>query len=618
MKRYSSMHQKTRVFGVLGFCVLTGWAGTQTGNELQGEQSTNADFYVAPGGSDANPGTMDRPFATLGRAQKAVRKKLKSSVVTTDVMVLIRGGTYRLDEPIAFGPEDSGTDQYAVIYAAYGNEEPLFSGGRRITGWRKVEDGLWQAHVPQVAAGQWWFRQLFTGCRRLTRSRYPNNEVYTIAVPPTNMTQVTLNRELPSQDVVGPDTEVVLFKLWSIARVPIEKLDGVTLSSAKPMGWGEEVNRYHCNSVAEKETLYLEHSLAFVDQPGEWHLDRATGTLTLMLTEEDNPNGMQIVAPRLEKLITIIGQSDTPVQNLRLEKLRFEHTMWDLPELGYLGTQAGYHDAGGTNQTRLRIPLPVAIQMSYTTNCRLERCVIAHIGASALGLGAGCQKNKIIGCEIFDIGGNGIHVGWRNRPEPLGTDWQDPTDVPADNQVISNHVHGCGAEIFGAVGMLDALARSTRIAHNLVHDLPYTGLSIGWDWNDQPTSQRDTIVEYNHIYDVMKALSDGGGIYTLGFQPGAVMRGNLVHNIHGGLTSLWPEDLNNGLFFDSCSIGYHVEGNIVYDVGKKPLRFQIRKKEDHTWGNNLIDIGPDDEEFNSRAAAKAGLQSAYRQHTLNQ
>ena len=76
-----------------------------------------------------------------------------------------------LDEPIAFGPEDSGTDQYAVIYAAYGNEEPLFSGGRRITGWRKVEDGLWQAHVAEVAAGQWWFRQLFADGRRLTRAR---------------------------------------------------------------------------------------------------------------------------------------------------------------------------------------------------------------------------------------------------------------------------------------------------------------------------------------------------------------------------------------------------------------------------------------------------------------
>ena len=61
------------------------------------------------------------------------------------------------------------------------------------------------------------------------------------------------------------------------------------------------------------------------------------------------------------------------------------------------------------------------------------------------------------------------------------------------------------------------------MAHNVIHDMPYTGISIGYRWDTTPTSLVRCVAEYNHIYDVMKTLADGGGIYTLGFQPGTVL-----------------------------------------------------------------------------------------------
>jgi hypothetical protein len=44
-----------------------------TGNSRAGE---TADFYVAPNGNDANPGTAAAPFATIGAAQNAVRQMI--------------------------------------------------------------------------------------------------------------------------------------------------------------------------------------------------------------------------------------------------------------------------------------------------------------------------------------------------------------------------------------------------------------------------------------------------------------------------------------------------------------------------------------------------------------
>jgi len=122
----------------------------------------------------------------------------------------------------------------------------------------------------------------------------------------------------------------------------------------------------------------------------------------------------------------------------------------------------------------------------------------------------------------------------------LDADWADPADAPASNEVANCHIRRCAADSRGGVGIWTAFSTDTRIAHNLVHDLPYTGISVGFRWNPKPTSQARCVVEYNHIYDVMKQLADGGGIYTLGFQPGTTLRGNRIHDVlrseyaHGG------------------------------------------------------------------------------------
>ena len=67
----------------------------------------SAEFYVAPGGNDSNPGTKDRPVATLVRARDLV-KQLKSQA-EEPIQVVLRGGTYAVDEPLLLGPDDSGT-----------------------------------------------------------------------------------------------------------------------------------------------------------------------------------------------------------------------------------------------------------------------------------------------------------------------------------------------------------------------------------------------------------------------------------------------------------------------------------------------------------------------------
>jgi hypothetical protein len=69
---------------------------------------------VAPGGSDSGDGSLTRPYATLGKAV---------SVVRPGQTISLRGGTYRLTEPVAI--TTSGTAEDRITLSNYREERPV-------------------------------------------------------------------------------------------------------------------------------------------------------------------------------------------------------------------------------------------------------------------------------------------------------------------------------------------------------------------------------------------------------------------------------------------------------------------------------------------------------------
>src|SRR5207249_4166724 len=64
--------------------------------------------------------------------------------------VWLRGGTYYLPEKLVFTAEDSGSKARLVVYQAYGQEQPVISGGVKLEklDWQPYRDGIVQAKVP--------------------------------------------------------------------------------------------------------------------------------------------------------------------------------------------------------------------------------------------------------------------------------------------------------------------------------------------------------------------------------------------------------------------------------------------------------------------------------------
>ena len=101
------------------------------GMALSASGRVKAGFYVATNGNDnwsgqlesPNADRSDGPFATLVRARDAIRQMKSKSAgkLSQPITVMVRGGRYYLDDPLAFGKQDSGARNTRITYTAYPN-----------------------------------------------------------------------------------------------------------------------------------------------------------------------------------------------------------------------------------------------------------------------------------------------------------------------------------------------------------------------------------------------------------------------------------------------------------------------------------------------------------------
>src|SRR5580765_3675836 len=93
--------------------------------------AATADLFVSPTGSDANPGSKAKPFATLERAREAVRElKRAGKVNKAGLTVWLRGGDFLRTNALELTAADSGAPGRPVVWRAYGDERVRLLGGR--------------------------------------------------------------------------------------------------------------------------------------------------------------------------------------------------------------------------------------------------------------------------------------------------------------------------------------------------------------------------------------------------------------------------------------------------------------------------------------------------------
>ena len=559
-------------------------------------------LHVAVNGNDAQDGSALNPLRNISAAQLRVRKLIGEGI-KRDIEVVIHAGTYELEQPLVFGTADSMPTGFSTSYQAAIDETVIISGGRVIFDWRQDSQGMWTAKVAggksQIDPSSWRsIRQLFQGDECLFRARSPNQGYFRVArAGPDRRTSLHYDPAewQPPESIEG--VELALLHDWSMSRIRIASAD----QSKSVIQLANRVGAQHdffCIDGFEPHPRYfVENSQGFLDSPGEFFFAAESSELRTLLPVTRSPEQFPLVAPRLAELVRVEGTSAEPVRGIRFVGLQFRHTTCPIPESGYAGIQASFFEnrvasdeanaqldsAGESGHSRL----PAACTLSFAEDCRWESCQFRQLGGGGIYLDRQTNRVEIKACDLADIGGCGIMIG--ETSTRAGDQEQDLTCRA--NSVRNCQVKRCGRILLGSVGICVGIARETLIQQNELAELPYTGISVGWRWDAEPTGCRDNQVVENHIHHVMQELSDGAGTYTLGLQPGTVLSANRIHNI--AINAGRAE--SNGIFMDEGSTQILVDRNVIDHIAKSPIRFH--KAGVNTICNNRLYVAPGDQPF---------------------
>lgn len=538
------------------------------------------DIYVSPDGHGSNTGNIDSPFATIDQAIAVVKKTFIKNPGENCTIWLMQG-VYRLNKPLELISEEILNKNASLTISGVPGDTAIISGGTVVTDWAPVSKGLWKSKVQQQEPLKNTIRELFINNRRAIRARHPNEGYLRVA-------QVGADRRtnffFEENDFPDPsnisNTELVLLHDWSISRIPVKEIDfSIKKLIAIDSVGAREPDFFNLDNWEAHPRYFLENDKQFLDTNFEWYYEEKDNTLWLQLPPDQNPNKQEIIIPVSEGLVKLIGSQKQPLKNITIKNLIFEHSAWTIPSRGYAGVQACHYDnrSGTTNsgvpgsKKKGWAVVPAAIKGEWVENSTLTNCTIRHMGGSGVWLTTGSKDNTISNCKFSDISGNGVMIGEGQDRQIEGVPWWKaaPEQASNRNSIEGNTVSDCGVQFYGAVGIWCGLTANTSIFHNKIYGLPYTGISIGWMWSPVPTPCQGNILENNHIHHVMQELSDGGGIYMLGLQPGSRILRNRIHNVN--LNAGRAE--SNGLFLDEGTTDVIVADNLIYEIAKSPLRF---------------------------------------------
>ena len=493
------------------------------------------ELFVAPDGSDSNPGTRDAPLATPAAARDALRARRAAGALPGPAIVNLKGGAYRITETLLLEEEDSGTGEAPAIWQAEpGTGEVRFVGGVRLSEWRQVEDrGVLERLRPEARARvvQTDLRaagaadlgmpapvggpraELICNARYMPLARYPNRDWLKVSAIPEGGTLVETQRDSHygrfAYDDDRPAGWADTGDLWvhgywvhdwrdQYHRVEVLDLDKREIRPQQP---------YHQYGYRKGQRFYFLNVLEELDEPGEWYLDRGSGILYFWPPAD--LAGAEIFFPQLAEPMLVMQET----RHVLVRRITFE-AAWD---------KAVVIESGSDNE--------------------IAGCTIRNFGAR-VAVVIGGTRNGIRSSDLYEVAGAGIELGGGDRTNL----------TPGRNRAVNNDIHRTGRVYRTYHGAFRLEGVGNRIAHCWIHDLPHQG--IGYKGNDH-------VIEYCEFERIALETGDVGATYTGADWTfmGHEFRYNYFHDIHGpgrlGCYTIYP-DLPCG--------GIHLHHNIFYDV----------------------------------------------------
>ncbi len=323
--------------------------------------------------------------------------------------------------------------------------------------------------------------------------------------------------------------------------------------------------------------FFIANTLEALDTPNEWYLDRTTGDLHYYPHSPNFPHDVNVVAPKLERLIVLKGDRAQAkyVENIHFKGLTFTDTNYTLADNSYF-------------------PADAAIWLSAARGCVIENCDFTLLGGYGIRLQEGSSENCLRHNNMTKLGQGGVVL------------WGNQTTQPLNNTIAANQIDDCGKVYKHVAGIYLITGSGNLIAHNRISNLPRYGISL--KSLDGDRYSHHNIIEFNEIIDTNLETNDTGAIETLGRDKqvsGNIIRFNFIRNVVGMKTTpqgqIVSPHLTWGIYLDDYSSGTLVYGNIV--VGTVLGGVMIHGGRDNLIENNIfiggtenqIQVSPQDE-----------------------
>ena len=502
-------------------------------------QAMAADISITPDSSLQDAVRKAREMRRLGKAN--------------EVTLHLSAGTYYLYDPLRLRPEDSGL--------RIEGDGAVITGGMPITGWKR--QGKWLvASVPDFNGRPVDFRQLYINGEKAVRARDVSDfeqmhrimtydkKTHVLWIPKAAATPLLRGGVKGG----GEYAELVLHEMWCSTNLRIKSMtvqgDSVAVRFHNPEAKLQFEHPWPSPMTPDTKhpsPFYLTNALELLDEPGEWYHDIREHKVYYMPRKGETIR--EAIVPVLPTLVEFIGTPERPVRNITIKGVAFHHTTWMRPsEQGHVPLQAGMF-LTEAYKLRPQIDRPnnhkldnqgwlgradAAVELRWAEGCHFENCRFEHLGGSGLDYVVGCKGGTTTRCTFTDIAMNGYVCG-SFSPEGLETHLPyQPTDfreVCTQQEVANCHFYNVTNEDWGCVAICAGYVSGINIEHNTIHDVSYTGISLGWGWNRDLVCMKDNKVHANLIYNYAQHMYDCAGIYTLGNQPGTVISENVVRDI---------------------------------------------------------------------------------------